>query len=63
MQCETGDPVHININVNIIFGDVSHSAVVQGGDRNNLTLSTSELLDSVARKLADFSPETGKSKP
>lgn len=33
----------VNININIIFGDVNGSAVVQGGNGNSLSVSADKI--------------------
>ena len=33
-------PVQINININIVLGDMTGSAIIQGGDSNRVNLSS-----------------------
>ena len=37
------DRIEITINLNIIVGDITGSAVIQGGDGNNVNISTGGL--------------------
>ena len=47
------DNAHITININVIMGDVVHSAVVQDGDENTIKLDgrniSHEALDKLLR--------------
>lgn len=50
MKNEQEEPLSLKIYINIIFGDVTNSAVIQGGQRN---ISSLQLPEELVKRLMD----------
>jgi hypothetical protein len=50
MKNEREEPSSLKIYINIIFGDVTNSAVIQGGQRNTSSL---QLPEELVKRLMD----------
>lgn len=50
MKDEREEPSSLKIYINIIFGDVTNSAVIQGGQRN---ISSLQLPEELVKRLMD----------
>lgn len=56
---ESKTPVQINITVNIIMGNVTGSAIIQGGDSNRVNVSAGSLPAETLELLLELAKKQG----
>ena len=56
---DSREPVQINITVNIIAGNITRSAIIQGGDDNLINVSPDSLPTETLELILELAKKTG----